>query len=78
MQCTTIVCETLLDLRPDSNMLCSLTPRPYGFHPSRFLGDYNKDAFAPFYNGAKVCIGRRKGLHQLRDNADPVRRSQVH
>jgi len=34
-------------------------PDPYEFRPSRFLGDYNKDAFIPFSAGARVCIGRR-------------------
>jgi len=34
-------------------------PDPYEFRPSRFLGDYNKDAFIPFSAGARGCIGRR-------------------
>jgi len=34
-------------------------PDPYEFRPSRFLGDYNKDAFLPFAAGARACIGRR-------------------
>ena len=34
-------------------------PNPYEFRPSRFLGDYNKDAFIPFSTGARGCIGRR-------------------
>jgi cytochrome P450 len=34
-------------------------PDPYEFRPSRFLEDYNKDAFMPFSAGARVCIGRR-------------------
>lgn len=29
------------------------------FRPSRFLGDYNKDAFIPFSDGARSCIGKR-------------------
>ena len=34
-------------------------PDPTEFRPSRFLGDYNKDAFIPFSAGARGCIGRR-------------------
>jgi len=32
---------------------------PYRFRPSRFLGDYNKDAFLPFSTGARI-----QGLHR--------------
>ena len=34
-------------------------PDPHEFRPSRFLGDYNRDAFLPFSTGARACIGRR-------------------
>jgi len=34
-------------------------PDPHEFRPSRFLGDYNKDAFIPFSAGPRACIGRR-------------------
>ena len=29
------------------------------FRPTRFLEDYNKDAFLPFSDGPRVCLGRR-------------------
>jgi cytochrome P450 len=32
---------------------------PYEFRPERFMGDYNKDAFIPFSEGARGCIGRK-------------------
>jgi len=32
---------------------------PYEFRPDRFLGNYNKDAFAPFAVGPRACLGRR-------------------
>jgi len=32
---------------------------PEQFNPSRFLGDWNRDAFLPFSGGARSCIGRR-------------------
>jgi hypothetical protein len=34
-------------------------PDPYEFRPSRFLENYNKDAFIPFSAGARSCIGQR-------------------
>jgi len=34
-------------------------PDPHEFRPSRFLGNYNKDAFIPFSGGARACIGQR-------------------
>ncbi|KAF8587183.1 cytochrome P450 [Ramaria rubella] len=34
-------------------------PDPETFKPSRFLGDYPKDAFLPFSGGARACLGRR-------------------
>src|SRR6266404_3216221 len=52
-------------------------PDPYEFRPSRFLGDYNKDAFIPFSAGARGCIGRRYVPHWSGDNADRAIRSQV-
>ena len=42
-------------------------PDPYEFRPSRFLGNYNKDAFIPFSVGARACIGRRYVAYRLRD-----------
>ncbi|KAI9449696.1 cytochrome P450 [Russula earlei] len=32
---------------------------PHRFIPERFLGDWPKDAFIPFSQGARACIGRR-------------------
>ncbi|KAI0064393.1 cytochrome P450 [Artomyces pyxidatus] len=32
---------------------------PHSFKPSRFLGDWPRDAFLPFSQGARACIGRR-------------------
>jgi len=32
---------------------------PHKFMPERFLGDWPKDAFAPFSLGARACLGRR-------------------
>ncbi|KAF8622696.1 hypothetical protein AX15_006794 [Amanita polypyramis BW_CC] len=32
---------------------------PYEFNPSRFLGDWDRDAFLPFSGGARGCLGRR-------------------
>ncbi|KAK7682024.1 hypothetical protein QCA50_014988 [Cerrena zonata] len=32
---------------------------PHAFNPSRFLGDWPRDAFMPFSAGARSCIGRR-------------------
>ena len=32
---------------------------PHKFDPSRFLGDWNKDAFMPFSAGPRACLGRR-------------------
>ncbi|KAI0763709.1 cytochrome P450 [Irpex lacteus] len=32
---------------------------PYSFKPSRFLGDWPRDAFVPFSEGARSCLGRR-------------------
>ncbi|EJD03717.1 cytochrome P450 [Fomitiporia mediterranea MF3/22] len=32
---------------------------PHEFRPSRFLGDWPKEAFLPFSGGPRACIGRR-------------------
>ncbi|KAH9998676.1 cytochrome P450 [Russula vinacea] len=32
---------------------------PHKFMPERFLGDWPKDAFLPFSQGARACLGRR-------------------
>ncbi|KAH9485050.1 Cytochrome P450 monooxygenase 124 [Psilocybe cubensis] len=32
---------------------------PDSFKPSRFLGDWPRDAFIPFSSGARACIGRK-------------------
>ncbi|KAI0030178.1 cytochrome P450 [Vararia minispora EC-137] len=32
---------------------------PHAFKPERFLGDWPKDAFIPFSQGPRACIGRR-------------------
>jgi len=32
---------------------------PHRFMPERFLGDWPKDAFLPFSQGARACLGRR-------------------
>ncbi|KAG7096557.1 hypothetical protein E1B28_003979 [Marasmius oreades] len=32
---------------------------PYEFRPSRFRGDWPRDAFLPFSGGARACIGRK-------------------
>lgn len=32
---------------------------PHAFKPSRFLGDWPKDAFIPFSGGPRACVGRR-------------------
>ncbi|KAL1760262.1 cytochrome P450 [Schizophyllum commune] len=32
---------------------------PHDFKPDRFLGDWPKDAFAPFALGSRACIGRK-------------------
>ncbi|KAK2463189.1 hypothetical protein APHAL10511_004844 [Amanita phalloides] len=32
---------------------------PHEFNPSRFLGDWERDAFLPFAAGARACLGRR-------------------
>ena len=61
MQCTRIVRKGIYSVYVHI-MICSTAkywPDPYEFRPSRFLGDYNKDAFIPFSAGARVCIGRR-------------------
>jgi len=34
---------------------------PHKFMPERFLGDWPKDAFIPFSQGARGCLGRRFG-----------------
>jgi len=34
---------------------------PHRFMPERFLGDWPKDAFIPFSQGARACLGRRFG-----------------
>ncbi|KIJ37614.1 hypothetical protein M422DRAFT_211371 [Sphaerobolus stellatus SS14] len=34
-------------------------PEPDKFDPSRFMGEYSKDAFIPFSAGARACLGRR-------------------
>ncbi|MBX0706728.1 cytochrome P450 [Campylobacter jejuni] len=31
---------------------------PYGFNPSRFEGEYKKDAYLPFGVGERICIGQ--------------------
>ncbi|ECL3644932.1 cytochrome P450 [Campylobacter jejuni] len=31
---------------------------PHGFNPSRFEGDYKKDAYLPFGVGERICIGQ--------------------
>lgn len=36
--------------------------RPNDFHPWRFLKPYNKDAFIPFSDGARSCIGKKFAL----------------
>ncbi|GJJ06950.1 hypothetical protein Clacol_001146 [Clathrus columnatus] len=33
-------------------------PDPMAFKPSRFMEDYNRDAFVPFSVGSRACIGR--------------------
>lgn len=37
-----------------SFFLARYWPDPYTFNPSRFLGEYNHDAFIPFSSG-RVC-----------------------
>ncbi|KAG8807273.1 hypothetical protein FRC17_004539 [Serendipita sp. 399] len=32
---------------------------PHEFHPERFMGDYNRDAFFSFAAGPRSCMGRR-------------------
>ena len=32
---------------------------PHTFNPSRFLGDWPRDAFVPFSAGTRACLGRR-------------------
>lgn len=32
---------------------------PHRFNPSRFLGDWPRDAFLPFSGGVRSCLGRR-------------------
>ncbi|KAH7905463.1 cytochrome P450 [Hygrophoropsis aurantiaca] len=32
---------------------------PHTFKPSRFLGDWNRDAFLPFSSGYRACVGRK-------------------
>jgi cytochrome P450 len=32
---------------------------PHSFNPSRFLGDWPRDAFLPFSGGPRACLGRR-------------------
>jgi cytochrome P450 len=34
-------------------------PDAHAFRPERFLGDYNRDAFLPFSDGARACLGKR-------------------
>ncbi|KAJ3484828.1 hypothetical protein NLI96_g5371 [Meripilus lineatus] len=34
-------------------------PDPHTFNPSRFLGDWPRDAFLPFSGGVRSCLGRR-------------------
>ncbi|QRV84002.1 cytochrome P450 family protein [Ceratobasidium sp. AG-Ba] len=34
-------------------------PNPEEFRPSRFAGEYNKDAFLAFGSGRRACIGRK-------------------
>jgi len=34
-------------------------PDPETFNPSRFLGDWPRDAFIPFSAGPRACVGRR-------------------
>ncbi|MBX1782093.1 cytochrome P450, partial [Campylobacter coli] len=31
---------------------------PHGFNPSRFEGEYKKDAYLPFGVGERICIGQ--------------------
>lgn len=38
---------------------------PLTFNPSRFLEEYNHDAFIPFSTGARACIGRRFGETEM-------------
>jgi len=33
--------------------------QPHKFMPERFLGDWPKDAFLPFSQGARACVGKR-------------------
>jgi len=33
--------------------------QPHKFMPERFLGDWPKDAFLPFSQGPRACLGRR-------------------
>lgn len=50
---------------------------PHKFDPSRFVGEYNHDAFIPFSTGSRACIGRRFSETEIRvefiDNADVQR-----
>ncbi|KAG5648537.1 hypothetical protein DXG03_003148 [Asterophora parasitica] len=32
---------------------------PHSFKPSRFLGEWPRDAFLPFSAGARACLGRK-------------------
>jgi len=53
-------CELCLIYRNRLTFLAAkYWPDPYEFRPSRFLENYNKDAFIPFSAGARACIGRR-------------------
>lgn len=50
-------------IRPRKTHPCAELARywedPYAFKPSRFLGDWPRDAFLPFSGGARSCLGRR-------------------
>ncbi|EOH6983489.1 cytochrome P450 [Campylobacter jejuni] len=37
---------------------------PHGFNPSRFEGEYKKDAYLPFGVGERICIGQGFGMQE--------------
>ncbi|KAF8494795.1 cytochrome P450 [Gautieria morchelliformis] len=52
--------DTVLILNPPGlHYNPRIWPDPMTFKPSRFLGDWPKDAFLPFSGGARACLGRR-------------------